>query len=84
MVLLHHVRKLKNNLLMTCQVCVFPITLKNLTLGKEPLILIFGTCRRNDEDFSRYGEGGFELIVCAMTLLVKGLAREAQQDRKHT
>lgn len=32
-------------------------------------MLIFGVCKRKDDDFSRYGEGGVELIVYAMTLL---------------
>lgn len=69
MVLLDHVRRLRRSLRIACQVGVSCITLKNLILGKKPVILIFGVCKRNDDEFSRYGEGGVEVIVYAMTLL---------------
>lgn len=69
MVRLDHVRRLKINLRVACQIRVSCITLKTLILGKRPVTLIFGVCKRNDDDFSRYSEGGVELIVYAMTLL---------------
>lgn len=69
MVLLNHVRRVKRSLRITCQVRVSCITLKSLIVGKMPVMLTFGACKRNDEDFSRYNEGGVELMVYAITLL---------------
>jgi len=39
------------------------MTLKNFVSGKMPEKLISGTWNLKDDDFSRYGEGGEELIV---------------------
>ena len=45
------------------------MALKNLISENKLLILMVGVCKRNEEDLSRYGEGGVELTVYAMTLL---------------